>query len=114
MAKLTETAKQKMRDMYSSGTFTRRELSTLFTVTSRTVDRTLHGLQKPFRYDALNRSVPIETILYTEPAKPLTGQAEYVKIVECPEKGCLEKMTARKLLLHLIKVHHRYDLEYLL
>lgn len=60
----------------------------------------IYGLKAPFYYP------PLET-LDKQP------NPEYTKIVACPNK-CGFKGTANKLLAHLVTVHKRFDLEYLL
>lgn len=121
MAKLSNKKKEEMREMYQSGNFTRLELSRAFSVSRQTVDNVLRNVKKPFKYDAMNIAVSLDQLKEkgkeiadwsNEPLSLLTKEPEYVKIVTCPQ--CTYKTTANKLLVHLVKHHKRFDLEYLL
>lgn len=121
MAKLSNKKKEEMREMYRSGTFTRKELAGAFSVSQRTVNNILKGVTKPFKYDAMNIAVSLDQLKEkgkeipdwtNEPLTLLTKEPEYVKIVTCPH--CPYKTTANRLLVHLVRTHKRFDLEYLL
>lgn len=122
MGRLNTIEKQKLREMYQSGQFTRPELARIFRVSRVTVDRALSGVRKPFKYDAMNIAISLDRMKekgreipdYTyEPLTLLTKPPEYRTLVLCPE-GCGYKSTANHLLSHLVRKHQRYDLEYLL
>lgn len=117
--------RNKIRDKvvqdYQSGRFTRYELSVIYGVGKATIDRILHGLPKPFQHSAKpGREISLDRMKERgiEPKSStnglLTAPDEYRTIVECPVDGCGVRTTAHRLLVHLIKKHQRYDLEYLL
>lgn len=123
MSRLNNKKKDEMREMYKSGNFTRPELARIFSVSPRTVNYTLSGIAKPFKYDAMNVAVSLDQLKekgreiadYTcEPLTLLTKEPAYSKIVMCPQPDCRFHGPADRLLVHLIRKHHRFDLEYLL
>lgn len=119
--KLNEEKKKQIRESYEAGQFTRLELALANKVTTRTIDRVLKGVKKSFKYDASNVAISLDKLkeggheipdYSMEPSRLLTPEVEYVKIVKCP--SCAYHTTANKLLYHLIRKHHRHDLEYLI
>lgn len=119
--KLNAEKRKNIIEMYQSGNFTRMELSRIFQVTRRTIDYILLGVKKPFKYDAMNKSISLDQLkdkgrdipdMTYEPLSLLTKPSVYSKIVKCP--SCAYKATANRLLVHLIERHARFDLEYLL
>lgn len=106
---------------YRTGNFTRIELSGIYRLSKKSIDTILYGINKPFKYDVLDNhpySLDQMKARGREPGSSeydpyvMIDKQEYTKIVTCPE--CPMKFTAHNLLIHLVKVHKRFDLEYLL
>lgn len=121
MSRVSNLKKSQIIEDYRSGNFTRDELATIYSLSRATINRILYGIKKPFRYDAMNKAVSLDSLkargydppdMTNEPLTVLTKPPEYAKIVKCP--SCAYRGTVDKLLGHLIKKHARYDLEYLL
>lgn len=123
IAKLSQKARQQIREDYQTGQFTRPELAAIHRVTRQTIDNVLKGVSKPFKYDAMNKAVSLDQLRSrgfdvadwsNEPLSLLTRPPQYGKVVSCPTVDCSYKGTADRLLVHLVKCHKRFDLEYLL
>lgn len=112
--KLNNTIREGILKDYQSGMFTRKELSLMYRVSPRSVDYVLSGIPKPFYYT--NRLLSLDYLKERGrevPMHPLTPDPGYVTIVACPEQGCDKRYRSDRLLLHLVRAHHRHDLEYL-
>lgn len=108
---------------YKTGTFTRPELAHIYGLSTRSINRILDGVNKPISYDVLTqrKHVSLDQLkaqgrepgsYKDDPYTMIDNEPEYTRIVVCPH--CPKKYTAHNLLTHLIHVHHRHDLEYLL
>lgn len=123
--KLTERQKIKLIEDYQSGNFTRPELAIIYRVSRQTIDNYLKGVHKPFKYDAMNKAISldylkeygIEVVSPPEHIMELLPGQEFEqqwtnKQYPCPH--CGQFRSARQLIPHMIKYHHRDDLEYLI
>lgn len=118
-----DTIRNKVIADYRTGTFTRPELSRIYRVSRASIDTILNGVTKPISYDVLTqrKHVSLDQLkaqgrepgsYRDDPYTMIDNEPEYTRIVVCPH--CPKKYTAHNLLTHLIQVHHRHDLEYLL
>lgn len=121
--KLNNERKKQLREEYQSGRFTRRELARIFRVSPRTVDYVLQGVEKPFKYDGMNKAVSFDYMrsrgydpnsTVHDPQNLLTTGQKYRTVARCPIDECGYTGRSDRLLIHLITHHNRYDLEYLL
>lgn len=113
--KLNENKIYELINDYKTGTFTRKELSVIYEVSKSTVDRYLKWCHKPFMHDAMTQAISLDWL--REKGHEISANHDVLpqwsgKQVQCP--SCDEKLEAMGLLIHLIRQHHRFDLEYLL
>lgn len=112
--KISQIDHDLINQLYAQGKWTRPLLAQKFNVSVRTIDYHLRGTNKPFAthdvYDlptskrvSLNEAIIVDK----QEEKAYSGIKH-----TCPQ--CNKQLTVGLLLRHLVRKHHRYDLEYLL
>ncbi len=128
--KIPENVREEIRKSYLMG-LSIKEIAWLHKISEMSVKRIVSDIiNRRYKSDAMVHSFSLDSIIETGYATNDIGEVATIegvvegltnrerlnegqgKMVKCPE--CDRKFRAFRLLLHLIKEHKRYDLEYLL